>query len=130
MTGYSRRTWSAASRPICTSCCGEYLFFGGVTRVCAARVETSRTTRRVARASGFIFAFYFKIRANVLAQPLFVPGTGLAPDHVEECTMRLATLTVGIVLLASSLSFGQPRSTDMTNLERRYQDAEQALAAN
>ena len=44
--------------------------------------------------------------------------------------MRVATLIVGIVLLAGSTSFAQTSSSDMSNLERKYQEAQQAVTAN
>src|SRR5262249_31781887 len=56
MIGYCFRTSAAASRPILTSCSGVYLFFGGVTFVCAATVVAVSASTSVRRLSRFMIA--------------------------------------------------------------------------
>src|SRR6478672_11462003 len=54
MIGYCCLTSWAASRPICTSCSGVYLFFGGVILVCAATVLAASVKTIAMRLSSFM----------------------------------------------------------------------------
>src|SRR5262245_53644621 len=54
MIGYSRRTSAAAFRPSSTSCSGVYLFFGGLTVVCASR-PAAETNNAIVNADAHAF---------------------------------------------------------------------------
>ena len=51
ISGYSRRTSAAASRPTCTSCSGVYLFLGGVIRVCAPTMAVHSANTSAGRSA-------------------------------------------------------------------------------